>query len=152
MASCLFLVPMCLLAGLVTACSSLNTLKAPTATVMAVRPLASKGLLPNFAIDLHLSNPNAEELTLRGASYSLSLEGQPLVNGVASKLPVLPAYGEADVTLTAVPDVLGALGLAQQLMQQGDLGALHYRLEARLDLAALMPDLIIEKEGTLSAR
>ena len=142
----------CLFAGCITACTSLDTLQPPTATVTAVRPVASKGLVPNFAIDLHLSNPNDRELALRGASYQLSLEGQPLVSGVASKLPALPAYGEADVTLTATPDVLGALGLAQKLMQQGDISTLRYRLEARLDLAALLPDLVIEKEGTLKTR
>ena len=142
----------CLFSGCIAACTNLYALQPPTATVTAVRPVASKGLVPNFAIDLHLSNPNDQELALRGASYQLSLEGQPLVSGVASKLPALPAYGEADVTLTATPDVLGALGLAQKLMQQGDISTLRYRLEARLDLAALLPDLVIEKEGTLKAR
>jgi LEA14-like dessication related protein len=148
MLSRLYLLLFCLLA----ACSNLTDLKTPTATVMAVRPIASKGMLPNFAIDLHLSNPNAQDLSLRGASYTLSLEGQELVSGVTNKLPVLPAYGEADVTLTAVPDVLATLGLAQKLMQKGGINALHYRLEARLDLAALLPDMVIEKEGLIGQK
>ncbi len=130
-------------------CSNLLELKAPNASVTAVRPVAGKGLLPNFEIDLHLSNPNDQELSLRGASYTLELEGNPLVSGVASKLPALPAYGEADVTLTAVPDVVGAVGLAQQLMRGANLSTLKYRFEARLDVAAALPDIVIEKEGTL---
>ena len=93
-------------------CTNLMELQAPKVSVTSVRPVAGKGLLPNFEIDLHLSNPNDQELSLRGASYALSLEGNPLVSGVASKLPALPAYGETDVTLTAVPDVAGALGIA----------------------------------------
>ena len=135
---------------LLAACSSLNQLKAPNATVTAVRPIQGKGMLPDFAVDLHLTNPNAQALSLRGASYTLSIEGQQLVSGVASKLPELPAYGEADVTLTATPDVLGTLGLAQTLLQSQDISQLHYKFTARLDLAALLPDLVIEKEGPLS--
>ena len=53
------------------------------------------------------------------------------------------------MTLTAVPDVVGALGLAQKLMQGANISALKYRLEARLDVAAALPDIVIEKEGTL---
>ena len=130
-------------------CTNLMELQAPKVSVTSVRPVAGKGMLPNFEIDLHLSNPNDQQLALRGASYTLWLEGNPLVNGVASKLPALPAYGEADVTLTAVPDVVGALGLAQKLMQGANISALKYRLEARLDVAAALPGIVIEKEGTL---
>ena len=143
----LILIPLLVL---LAACSSLNQLKAPNATVTAVRPIQGKGMLPDFAVDLHLTNPNAQALSLRGASYTLSIEGQQLVSGVASKLPELPAYGEADVTLTATPDVLGTLGLAQKLLQSQDISQLHYKFTARLDLAALLPDLVIEKEGPLS--
>ena len=130
-------------------CTNLMELQAPKVSVTSVRPVAGKGLLPNFEIDLHLSNPNDQELSLRGASNALSLEGNPLVSGVASKLPALPAYGETDVTLTAVPDVAGALGLAQTLMQGADISKLRYHVEARLDIAAALPDIVIEKEGTL---
>ena len=65
-------------------------------------------------------------------------------------MPTLPAYGEADVTLTATPDVLGTLGLAQKLLQSQNISQLRYKFTARLDLAALLPDLVIEKEGALS--
>lgn len=137
------------LLALLTACSSLTGLKAPNATVRAVRVVPSNGLLPDFAIDLHLTNPNDRDLTLRGASYTLSLGSHEVVSGVANKLPVLPAYGQADVTLTATPDISGALGLVQKLMQ-GNKKAMHYRLEARFDLAAVLPDLVITKEGDLT--
>lgn len=76
-------------------CTNLMELQAPKVSVTAVRPVAGKGMLPNFEIDLHLSNPNDQELSLRGASYSLSLEGSPLVSGVASKLPA-PVQAKQD--------------------------------------------------------
>ncbi|WP_409420327.1 LEA type 2 family protein [Pseudaeromonas sp. ZJS20] len=136
---------------LLSACASLNPVQAPKVLVnsVALQPQASG--LPQLAISLHLSNPNDRELSLRGASYDLSVEGHALLSGVANQLPVLPAYGEADVTLLARPDMLGALALAQQLLSAPPKEGLGYQLHLVLDAGALLPNITLEKAGRLGS-
>lgn len=132
-----------------SACASLNPIKPPLVTVNSVALQPQAGGLPQLAISLHLSNPNDRELALRGASYDLSVEGHALLAGVANQLPTLPAYGQADVHLTARPDVMGALALAQQLMSAPPSSGLNYRLNLTLDAGALLPDIRVSKAGRL---
>ncbi|MCD8547001.1 MAG: LEA type 2 family protein [Aeromonadaceae bacterium] len=134
---------------LLSACASLNPIQAPKVLVNSVvlQPQASG--LPQLAISLHLSNPNDRDLSLRGASYDLAVEGHALLSGVANQLPVLPAYGEADVTLLAKPDMLGALALAQQLLSAPPKDGLGYQLHLVLDAGALLPNITLNKAGRL---
>jgi LEA14-like dessication related protein len=121
----------------------------PTVTVKAVRAIPSDGVLPEFEIDLHVVNPNREALKLVGVSYTVSLEGHELIQGVGNDLPVIDGYGEGDITLNASADLFAGVGLIRELMtSQKD--TLSYSFEAKLDPGALRPSIRVKDAGEVS--
>lgn len=121
----------------------------PTVTVKAVRAMPSEGMLPEFEIDLHVVNPNREALKLVGVSYTVSLEGHELIQGVGNDLPVIDGYGEGDITLNASADLFAGVGLIRDLMSsQKD--TLSYSFEAKLDPGALRPSIRVRDAGEVS--
>ena len=121
----------------------------PTVTVKAVRAVPSQGMLPEFEIDLHVVNPNREALKLVGVSYTVSLEGHELIQGVGKDLPVIDGYGEGDFTLNASADLFAGVGLIRELMS-GQKDALSYKFEAKLDPGALRPTIRVTDSGEVS--
>jgi LEA14-like dessication related protein len=121
----------------------------PTVTVKSVRAIPSEGMLPEFEIDLHVVNPNREALKLAGVSYTVSLEGHELIQGVGNDLPVIDGYGEGDFTLNASADLFAGVSLLRDLMSsQKD--TLSYSFEAKLDPGALRPSIRVKDSGEVS--
>ncbi len=121
----------------------------PTVTVKSFRVLPSAGAVPSFEIGLHVINPNSDELPLRGVAYTISLGGHELIKGVGNELPVIEAYGAGDIVLTASADLLSAIQLFRDLMQQpGD--KIPYELAAKLDVGAFRPAIRVRDVGELS--
>lgn len=123
----------------------------PTVQVMSFRPLPAEGLAPRFEIGLRVVNPNADALKLRGMSYNISLDNYRVVEGAANDLPVVPAYGEALFRLTAAVSLVDAMRFVNGLMTNTD-GRVEYRLQAKLDVGALLPSIRIEESGLLGTR
>ncbi len=136
--------------GLLAGCAGMRPgWETPTVTVKAVRAVPSQGMLPEFEIDLHVVNPNREALKLVGVSYTVSLEGHELIQGVGNDLPVIDGYGEGDFTLNASADLFAGVGLIRELMStQKD--KLSYKFEAKLDPGALRPSIRIKDTGEVS--
>ncbi len=121
----------------------------PTVTVKSVRAIPSQGMLPEFEIDLHVVNPNREALKLAGVSYTVSLEGYKLIQGVGNDLPVIDGYGEGDITLNASADLFAGVGLVRELITSGK-ETLAYSFEAKLDPGALRPSIRVKDSGEVS--
>jgi LEA14-like dessication related protein len=121
----------------------------PTVTVKSVRALPSEGALPDFEIILHVINPNNEALKLAGVSYTVSLAGHDVIQGVGNELPVIEGYGEGDLVLTASANLFAGIGLLRDLMStQGDV--IRYEFEAKLDPGPLSPSIRVKDEGEIS--
>ena len=139
-----------MLALLLTACAGLRPgYETPTVTVQAFRPVPSDSMAPAFEIDLHIVNPNREALKLVGVSYTVSIEGHELVQGVGNDLPVIEGYGEGEFTLNASTNIFAGLGLIRELMS-GRKDTLSYRFEAKLDPGALRPSIRVTDAGEVS--
>jgi hypothetical protein len=121
----------------------------PSVTVKSVRAIPSDGMLPEFEIDLHVVNPNREALKLVGVSYTVSLEGHELIQGVGNDLPVIDGYGEGDITLNASADLFAGVGLMRDLMKGGK-DTLNYSFEAKLDPGAFRPSIRVKDSGEVS--
>lgn len=143
--STLCLVLTCLF--LQSGCATLRpSFEAPTVSVSSFRAVPGRGLVPDFEIGLHVVNPNAQPLSLRGVSYSVALEGRQLLTGVGNDLPEVPAYGEGDVSLTAVPDLLQSVAFFTDLLDRPR-DRVRYELTARLDVGRLLPAIRITDSG-----
>lgn len=121
----------------------------PTVGVSSFRALPSDGMVPRFEIDLHIVNPNRTSLQLEGIVYSVILEGRKVLSGVSNDLPVIEAYGEGDVTLTATADLLSSISLLSSLMQQPQ-EKFSYELNARLDIGRFRPNIHVQEKGEIS--
>ena len=127
------------LASVLQACAGLRPgYETPTVTINSFRALPSQGALPNFEIGLHVVNPNREPLKLRGVSYTVSLGGHELIKGVGNELPVIEAYGEGSLTLTASPNLFAGIRLVSDLMNSAN-EVVPYKLEAKLDVGRIQP-------------
>ncbi len=123
----------------------------PTVQVIGIRPTTSADNYPRFEIDLRVTNPNRSDIKLKGASYSISLDNVEVIQGVASKLPVIPAYGEATFTVGATLSWLQSLRLVTTLANERR-DEVSYAMQAKLDTGAFVPDIRVAEEGTISLR
>lgn len=138
-----------LLALGLSACATLRPdFETPAVQVTSFRPLPGEGLAPRFEIGLRVTNPNADELKLRGLSYKVLLDDYEVVQGVANELPVVPGYGAADIKLLASVSLLDGMRFVNQLLQK-PAGQVDYRLQAKLDVGALLPAIRVEESGKL---
>lgn len=123
----------------------------PTVTVQSFRPIASDdgSGLPQFEIVLHVINPNLEPLELAGVSYTISLDGHDLIQGVGNKLPVIEGYGEGSLTLNAGFNLMAGIRLFRSLMAK-ETGGFDYRFEAKLDPGAFRRKIRVSDSGSIS--
>jgi len=138
--------------ALVAGCATIKPgFETPTVQVMSFRPLPPEGLTPRFEIGLRVINPNADALKLRGISYTASLNDYRVIEGAASELPAVPGYGEAVFRLTAGVSLVDAMRFVNGLLTDAG-GQIEYRLQAKLDIGALLPAIRIEEKGLVGTR
>lgn len=116
-------------------------------TSFNLAPESSAG--PRFNIGLQVVNPNRTELRLEGMSYSIEIEGNRIMSGAQNGLPVVAAYGTADITLQASPNLLGGARLIADLMA-GPGDTLDYTFKGKLDAGGLFRQINIEESGSFN--
>lgn len=121
----------------------------PTVGIRSFRVLPSEGVAPKFEIGLHIVNPNRTPLRLEGIVYTVSLEGQRILMGVASDLPEIGPYGEGDITLNASADLLSSINLFASLMRKPQ-DSFAYELDATLDIGRLRPRIQVQEKGEIA--
>ena len=138
--------------GLLTGCASMGSgYETPTVSVQSFRPIAAAdgSGLPSFEIGLHVINPNLEPLELAGVSYTISLDGQDLIKGVGSDLPVIDGYGEGSFTVTAGFNLIAGIRVFRSLMDK-DTDSFDYEFRAKLDPGAFKRKIRISDSGSIS--
>ena len=133
--------------SLLGACATLSpSFEKPSLQVNSIRLINSNGLASNFEILLRVTNPNRDDLSIDGMTYTLSLAGNEIVSGVASDLPTIPAYGEVEVKIMATLSLLGGLKLLNDLANKNQ-QSIDYELITRLDVGKFYPMITINKKG-----
>ena len=144
----LLLAIFCFCTFFTTACATLSPVfETPTVKVTSFTPLPSQNLTPSFEIGMRVVNPNPMKLNLRGMSYKLFLNDYEVLDGVANALPVVPAYGEAEIKLTATVGLVEGMRFVSDMLQSSRT-VVAYRLQVNLDVGALIPIIRIEKTGS----
>ncbi len=134
---------------MLTSCSMLNKLESPSFFLVAIKPMSSSGLLPSFVIDLKVVNPNAMALPLRSVHYELFLNNQKIVTGNGYDLPEIPPHGATIITISAVPELEGALNLVEQWVSAPQ-QQWRYTFAAELDPGLAIPSLKMTRSGSLN--
>jgi LEA14-like dessication related protein len=139
-----------LAALLLGACATLRQdFKEPGVALVSITPQIRNLFAPEFDIVLHVTNPNRDALEIVGLSYTIHLQGNKVIDGVASELPIIPAYGEADVRLRAVVDLMSGLNLLGDLLGQPD-GQVAFELNADIDLGTFYPMVKVNRSGVIA--
>ncbi|WP_339720711.1 LEA type 2 family protein [uncultured Paraglaciecola sp.] len=135
---------------ILSACVGLNpNFEEPDVSVNSFKLLPGASINPTFEIGLRVLNPNSISLNLKGMSYSASIEGNKVFSGVANQLPIVPAYGEADIKLNVQADLFGGIRLIGDLLKKRD-KAVSYTLKVKLDLGTFALPIYITHRGDLS--
>ena len=141
-----------LLLALLVGCAGTGPrLTTPDIAVTSLR-LAEAGLLEQrFDVRLRVTNPNPVPLPLQGLSYRLMVSGIEIGSGVARPDRRLEAYGETEV---AVSLTTGTLAIADLLgrWHRDRSEAIDYRIEGRVSLGRLAPDLSFARDGSVPLR
>jgi LEA14-like dessication related protein len=145
----LFLIPaVCIM--FLSACATTPTdFEQPSVSVTSFKSKPSNSVSPEFEIVLHITNPNRDSLELEGVSYTINLNDNKVISGVANDLPTIEPYGEADVTLYATADLFGGFQLLTGLMNTKN-GQIEYEFNAKLDAGLFKPLIRVSKKGVLT--
>lgn len=121
----------------------------PKVKVANLRLLPVEGLSQPIEVTLLISNPNAQDLNLRGISYTVGLEGFNLLSGVSNQLPTLTAYQETPVKVTVSANVLQLVRFISHMNNKGLMDSVKYNFDAKLDFSAFLPALHVKENGVL---
>jgi len=121
----------------------------PSLQVNSIRLKNSHSLAPEFEISLRVTNPNRDDLSIDGMTYTLNLAGNKVVSGVANDLSTIPAYGETDVKIMATLSLLGGFKLLNDLMNEYQ-ESIGYEIIVRLDVGKFYPRITIQREGVFT--
>lgn len=135
---------------LLAACVSLpSNFKEPSVSLVSITPQITNLFAPEFDVVLHVTNPNRKALDIAGLSYTIYLQGNKMIDGVANELPVIAAYGEADISLHARADLMGGISLLGDLLNQPS-NQVEFELNAEIDLGTLYPMVRVQRSGVIS--
>ena len=137
---------------LLAGCATLQSdFKEPGVSLVSITPQIKNLFAPEFDVVLRVTNPNREALDIAGLSYTVHLQGNKLIEGVANELPVIAAYGEADISLRATADLMGGISLLSDFLSQPG-KQFDYEFNADIDLGTLYPIVRVQRSGVISLR
>jgi LEA14-like dessication related protein len=121
----------------------------PAVTVSSVEMRGGNLLSQNFAVKLHIENPNDRPLPVTGLHVELNVGGDPIATGVSDRPFVVPALGKTDFDMSIKANLaLALLKLADKINQRAD--SIDYEVTggARIDLPFLR-ELPFRQSGSL---
>ena len=139
-----------LLLMLPAGCATLSPgFEEPSLQVNSIRLKNSHSLAPEFEISLRVTNPNRDDLSIDGMTYTMNLAGNQVVSGAANDLPTIPGYGEAEVKIMATLSLLGGFKLLNDLMNEYQ-ESVGYEIIVKLDVGKFYPRITIQREGVFT--
>lgn len=137
-----------ILCVMVGGCAHLGAkLEEPRIRVESIQVLESRGLSQRFRVGLRVINPNDRVLPVKGLSYSLSLNGYDMLDGVTNRVPTLEPFSETLVEVETATDLVGALRFLNDLVQNSDLQHLTYTLTADVSVQGWMGKITVKESG-----
>lgn len=135
---------------LLTGCSVFQPkLEQPTVKVTGLSLLPSDGLNQKIRVGLAISNPNAQDLSLRGISYTIGIEKFSVLSGVSHQIPLLRAYEETPVSLDVSANILELVRLLEYFSRKGVTSEVNYNIDAKLDFSSMLPAMRVKETGVI---
>jgi LEA14-like dessication related protein len=132
------------------ACSLLRPhLVRPNITVIAVEMRKGNFLQQDFAVKLHVENPNDRALPVQGLHVQLTVEGEEIASGSSDRAFTVPAQGVTDFDMTVTANLaLAVLKLGNKLNSHAD--GIEYELNGAANVQLpFMNNLPFHQSGIL---
>jgi LEA14-like dessication related protein len=124
--------------------SMLPKLQPPTLTVTAISFAGGNPQQQRMHLTLHIVNPNAREIAVRGIDCKVDLEDQPFAEGSTDAAFTLPASGETDFGLNVSANLNSALlALASGLNHS----TVDYHLYGQVHLSGIVRTIPFDQKG-----
>lgn len=131
-----------------SACAYLPmTLEEPQVKVIGLRLLPTQGMEQRIAVRLAVTNPNSQDLSVKGISYNIGIENIEVPSGATSQVPVLKAYEETPVTVEVTANLISVARLVQHFSRREASDVVSYRFQAKLDFSRWLPAMRVEERG-----
>lgn len=120
------------LAALLTACTSMKDLAAPTVELVGVQVLSSDMFAQRFKVRAKVHNPNEIELPVRGLDYQIFMMGDSFAEGVSSDSFILPARGDAEFDMVVTTNFVSSFGRLLSRVSGGKLKDVEYEITGKV--------------------
>ncbi len=147
---------LCALIVLLTAaCTTMVRKDPPRIQVADIRPGEVKAMEAHFLVTLRVINPNDSDLSIKGLSCDLAINGRRIASGVSSDSRVIPAFGsdtlEVKVYSSMVTMAGAVIGMLQQARHTGrGPEEIDYELSGKLKLGGFFSSMPFSTKGRLS--
>jgi LEA14-like dessication related protein len=143
-------IPPLLLAIALCGCALLAPrFRTPRLSVLDVQVTKADLWQQQLQVRMRVENPNDRALPVRGLSYAISVDEQPLATGVSDASFVVPARGSADFNMSVTATLAGPL---LTVLSRGR-GPVDYRLTGKVELShGWLRSIPFEERGTFLLR
>jgi hypothetical protein len=132
------------------ACAGLTpSVPEPSVSINGFNVLPSSGVSPRFEIQMRIINTSRETLNIDGIVYTVEIQGNEVLTGVAKDIPSIAPYSEGNVSVAGSPDLFGSLGLFKDMMSQKS-EKMVYEVDVAIDVGSSYPIIHSTKKGEFS--
>lgn len=133
---------------MLTSCANIAPITKPEISLISVEPSKTKGFSQYFTLNVLVTNPNSFDLAIDGVTFNLGISDQKVLAGVSNSVPVLKAYSETTVQLSAGVGLFDLLKLLAYFSEHPR-DQISYNLTTTIDPSGFIP-FTINREGILS--
>ncbi len=132
------------------ACAGLTpSMPEPSVSINGFNVVPSAGITPRFEIQMRIINTSRETLNIEGIVYTVELQGNEVLTGVAKDIPSIAPYSEGNVSVAGSPDLFGSFGLIKDMMNKKS-GTMEYEVDVAIDIGSSYPIIHSTKSGEFS--
>ncbi len=121
----------------------------PEIELLAIEPMAARGMEARFLVRLRIVNPNPISLDIDGLAYDVFLRDSKVLSGASNEEVSIDAYSEGEASLEVAAGMLGSLALIRDLISNPPDAGIPYRLNAKISRKGLGGSLRVKREGVL---
>jgi LEA14-like dessication related protein len=141
---------MTLLSALLAGCATMAGLgEPPRVSLVAIEPTDVQLFEQRFRVTLHVQNPNARDITIRGLDYEIVVNDRLFAQGVSGKPFTVPAYGENIAEVEVVSTLQRVLEQLQELGVRGE-PSIDYAITGQVSVDGVPIPIPFAYEDTLS--